>query len=199
MFILNIMKHYFTLTLLFLISKTVFSEVFFSAKELSNIYMQPSVESPIIYPIELGKKLILKKNQDEWANVLDEKTGLVGWIQKEMLSKEKPKNSGKGKDYESSFIIFEERVMEMSKSIKEAISIETFISVEHLGGAAAAITADNEWFKGRRHANQAFQVYDLWKNQNQSPSFLSFRNESGEEQFIILSGPHRPRYLKSTK
>ena len=45
MFILNIMKHYFTLTLLFLISKTVFSEVFFSAKELSNIYVQPSVES----------------------------------------------------------------------------------------------------------------------------------------------------------
>ena len=61
MFILNIMKHYFILTLLFLISKTVFSEVFFSAKELSNIYMQPSIESPIIYPIELGKKLILKK------------------------------------------------------------------------------------------------------------------------------------------
>ena len=63
----------------------------------------------------------------------------------------------------------------MSKSIKEAIKIETFIKIEHLGGAAAAITADNDWFKGRSHANQAFQVYDLWKNQNQSPSFLSFR------------------------
>ena len=35
----------------------------------------------------------------------------------------------------------------MSKSIKEAIKIETFIKIEHLGGAAAAITADNEWFK----------------------------------------------------
>ena len=31
----------------------------------------------------------------------------------------------------------------MSKSIKEAIKIETFIKIEHLGGAAAAITADN--------------------------------------------------------
>ena len=57
--------------------------------------MQPSVESPIIYPIELGKKLILKKNQDEWANVLDEKTGLVGWIQKEVIVKGKTKNSSK--------------------------------------------------------------------------------------------------------
>ena len=44
--------------------------------------MQPSADSPIIYPIEQGKKLILKKDQNDWANVLDEKTGLVGWIQK---------------------------------------------------------------------------------------------------------------------
>ena len=143
------------------------------------------------------EKLILKKNQDDWANVLDEKTGLVGWIQKDFISK-KPKNVVKTNNYETSFKIFEERVMEMSKSIKDAISIDTFLKVEHLGGAAAAITADNNWFNGRRHANQAFQVYDLWKNQNQSPSFLSFRNESGVEQFIILSGPHRPRYLKSS-
>ena len=67
-----------------------------------------------------------------------------------------------------------------------------------MGGAAAAIIADDDWFKGRRHANQAFQVYDLWKNQNQSPSFLSLEIKY-EEQFIILSGPHRPRYLKSSK
>jgi hypothetical protein len=86
----------------------------------------------------------------------------------------------------------------MSKSIKEAISIDTFLEVKHLGGAAAVIIADNDWFKGRRHANQAFQVYDLWRNQNQSPSFLSFKNEDDQEQFIILSGPHRPRYLKSS-
>ena len=161
--------------------------------------MQPSVDSPIIYPIEQGKELILKKKQDNWANVLDEKTGLVGWIQNELISKNKPQTVAKNNNYENSFKIFEGRVLEMSKSIKEAISIETFLKVEHLGGAAAAIIADNEWFKGRRHANQAFQVYDMWKNQNQSPSFLSFRNESGEEQFIILSGPHRPRYLKSSK
>ena len=53
--------------------------------------MQPSVDSPIIYPIEQGKELILKKNQDDWANVLDEKTGLVGWIQKDFISKKETK------------------------------------------------------------------------------------------------------------
>ena len=87
----------------------------------------------------------------------------------------------------------------MSQSIKDAISVETFIDVKHLGGAAAVVIAHNDWFKGRRHSNQAFQVYDMWMNQNQSPSFLSFRDESGDEKFIILSGPHRPRYLKSSK
>ena len=87
----------------------------------------------------------------------------------------------------------------MSKSIKDAISIETFLDVKHLGGAAAVVIADNDWFNGRRHANQAFQVYELWRNENQSPSFLSFKNIDNEEKFIILSGPHRPRYLKSSK
>ena len=89
--------------------------------------------------------------------------------------------------------------MAMSKSIKEAISVDTFLDVRHLGGAAAVVVADDDWFKGRRHANQAFQVYALWRNQNGSPSFLSFRNSKKEEKFIVLSGPHRPRYLKSEK
>ena len=147
----------------------------------------------------MGKEFILKKEADGWIKVLDEKTGLVGWIQKEFTSNDKPKEIVKVKDYEKSFKSFRGKVLEMSASIKEAISIDTFVDVKHLGGAAAAVIANNEWFKGRRHANQAFQVYELWKNQNQSPSFLSFRNEVNEEQFIILSGPHRPRYLKSNK
>ena len=174
-------------------------EKLYSAAELSTLHMEPSVESPIIYPIEKGKELIVKKKEDQWSRLLDKQTGLVGWVQNEFLSTEKPSNSLKRKDYENSFKVFRERVLEMSASIKEAISIETFIDVKHLGGAAAVVIADDEWFKGRKHANQAFQVYEMWKNQNQSPSFLSFRNESDKEQFIILSGPHRPRYLKSSK
>ena len=161
------------------------------------MFIQPSENSPIIYPIEMGKEFLLKAEDGEWSNVLDEKTGLVGWVRKDQLSPNKPKGTFKGKDYDQSFKIFKERVLEMSASIKDAISVDTFLDVKHLGGAAAAVIADDKWFKGKRHANQAFQVYDLWKNQNQSPSFLSFRNESNKEQFIILSGPHRPRYLKS--
>ena len=174
-------------------------ELVFASKTVSNFYMSPNLESPVIYPIDIGKEMVLIEEKQEWMNLMDKQTGLVGWSLSENFSLEKPKEKLSIKNYEKSFEIFKERVLEMSKSIKEAISIETFIDVEHLGGAAAAIIADDEWFKGRRHANQAFQVYELWKNQNQSPSFLSFRNSSKEEQFIILSGPHRPRYLKSSK
>ena len=174
-------------------------ELVFASKTVSNFYMSPNLESPVIYPIDIGKEMVLIEEKQEWMNLMDKQTGLVGWSLSENFSLEKPKEKFTTQNYEKSFEIFKERVMEMSKSIKEAISIETFIDVEHLGGAAAAIIADDEWFKGRRHANQAFQVYELWKNQNQSPSFLSFRNSSKEEQFIILSGPHRPRYLKSSK
>ena len=173
------------------------SEKVFSVKELTNMYIQPSENSPIIYPIEIGKEFMLKGEESDWSNVLDEITGLVGWVKKDQLSFNKPTGTLKRKDYNQSFKIFKQRVLDMSASIKDAISVDTFLDVKHLGGAAAAVIADDEWFKGKRHANQAFQVYDLWKNQNQSPSFLSFRNESDKEQFIILSGPHRPRYLKS--
>ena len=173
-------------------------ELVFASKTVSNFYMSPNLESPVIYPIDIGKEMVLIEEKQEWMNLMDKQTGLVGWSLSENFSLEKPKEKLSTKNYEKSFEIFKERVLEMSKSIKEAISIETFTDVEHLGGAAAAIIADDEWFKGRRHANQAFQVYELWKNQNQSPSFLSFKDTSGNEKFIILSGPHRPRYLKSS-
>ena len=85
----------------------------------------------------------------------------------------------------------------MSKSIEDAIGLKTFIETQHMGGVAAVVVASEDWFLGRRHKNQAFQVYEIWRGLNQTPSFLSFRDESGNEKFIVLSGPHRPRYLKS--
>ena len=73
------------------------SEKVFSVKELTNMYIQPSENSPIIYPIEIGKEFVLKGEKEEWSNVLDEKTGLVGWIRKDQLSFNKPTGTLKGK------------------------------------------------------------------------------------------------------
>ena len=195
------MKSFFCIISLFLFSFNLLKseEIMYATKTISNFYMNPSLDAPVIYPIDAGKKMIVMSKKDGWLNLLDKQTGLVGWSSEENFSGNKPIKILKSKDYDESFKIFKERVLEMSKSIKDAISIDTFIDVEHLGGAAAVVIAEDTWFKGRRHANQAFQVYEMWKNQNQSPSFLSFRNLKKEEQFIILSGPHRPRYLKSSK
>lgn len=194
-------KIIFTIFTLFLCSfnNLKSKEIVFASKTVSNFHMSPNLDSPVIYPIDLGKEMVLIEKKENWMNLMDEQTGLVGWSLTENYSIQKPSGEIKTKDYNKSFKIFRERVLEMSKSIKEAISVDTFIDVEHLGGAAAVVIADDNWFKGRRHANQAFQVYELWKNQNQTPSFLSFKNSSKEEKFIILSGPHRPRYLKSSK
>lgn len=193
------MKFLAILFTLIVYTQTFSEEKVFSVKTATNLYMQPDASSPIIYPVDHAKELIKKKKQGNWINVLDEKTGLVGWVLDEDFSESKPKKKVKSKNYDLTFNNFKSRVLEMSKSIKEAIAIDTFLDVKHLGGAAALIIADDDWFSGRRHANQAFQVYELWRNENQSPSFLSFRNTKNEEQFIVLSGPHRPRYLKSNK
>ena len=193
------MKFLAILFTLIVYTQTFSEEKVFSVKTATNLYMQPNASSPIIYPVDHAKELIKKKKQGNWINVLDEKTGLVGWVLDEDFSESKPEKKFKSKNYDVTFNNFKSRVLEMSKSIKEAIAIDTFLDVKHLGGAAALIIADDDWFSGRRHANQAFQVYELWRNENQSPSFLSFRNTKNEEQFIVLSGPHRPRYLKSNK
>jgi len=191
-----------TLILFFVICFSFFvnaKEKLFNIKTLSNFYIAPKIESSIIYPVELGKEMTLKQSEGDWFNVVDKETGLIGWVLKEDYSSKKPNKKGFTKNYDQSFKVFKERVIAMSASIKDAISVETFLDVKHLGGAAAVVVAHNDWFKGRRHANQAFQVYEIWKGANQSPSFLSFRNQEDKEQFIILSGPNRPRYLKSNK
>ena len=141
----------------------LFSEEIFSNKTFNNFYMSPNTDSPIIYPVELGHKMLVKEKNDGWVKVLDDRTGLVGWVLIDSFSDKEPINNLKKIDYSKRFELFKDRVMEMSKS------------------------------------NQAFQVYEMWRGVNQSPSFLSFRNSKGKEIFIVLSGPHRPRLLKSNQ
>lgn len=192
------MKQFFlTLLLSFFFCNQVFSEEkIFNLKEISTFHMHPDQNSPIIYPIELGHEMVVEERKGEWINVKDKITGLKGWVFSENFSEVNPGNSKNSGIYDDSFEIFKEKIIEMSKSIEDAIGIKTFTDVTHLGGVAAIVIADDDWFNGRRHQNQAFQVYDIWKDQNQTASFLSFRTKDGVEKFIVLSGPHRPRYLK---
>jgi len=174
-------------------------DIIYNLKQISTFVMKPDNNSPIIYPLELGHELQIKNETESWYNVLDKKTGLQGWVLKENFGPIKPENSLKSRNYEKSFEIFKEKVLEMSTAIEEAIGAKTFLDIKHLGGVSAKVYAADSWFKGRRYQGQAFQVYEMWKSQNQSPSFLSFRKENDEEQFIVLSGPHKPRMLKASK
>jgi len=180
-----------------LYSITNANEMIFNQKKIGQFFMNPETNSPMIYPLELGHKMKIIELKNGWYNVTDEKTGLNGWVKEEDFGVTKPLDSAAKSDYEKSFEIFSERLEEMSKSIEDAIGLKTFIETQHMGGVAAVVVASEDWFLGRRHKNQAFQVYEIWRGLNQTPSFLSFRDESGNEKFIVLSGPHRPRYLKS--
>ena len=180
-----------------LYSITNANEMIFNQKKIGQFFMNPETNSPMIYPLELGHKMKIIELKNGWYNVTDEKTGLNGWVKQEDFGVTKPLDSAAKSDYEKSFEIFSERLEEMSKSIEDAIGLKTFIDTQHMGGVAAVVVASEDWFLGRRHKNQAFQVYEIWRGLNQTPSFLSFRDESGNEKFIVLSGPHRPRYLKS--
>ena len=192
------MKQFFLILLLsfFFYDQAFSEEKIFNLKKFSTFHMSPDQNSPIIYPIELGHEMVVEERKGEWINVRDKTTGLKGWVFSESFSEVNPGKSKNDSIYNDSFTIFKEKVLEMSKSIEDAIGVKTFIEVTHLGGVAAVVIADDNWFLGRRHQNQAFQVYDIWKDQNQTASFLSFRTKEGIEKFIILSGPHRPRYLK---
>lgn len=195
-FYMKFFLFYFSIFLSF--SNLVFSDDrIYNTKNFSTFLMKPEPKSPIIYPVELGHEFSLEKEEGDWFNVIDKKTGLKGWVVASDFSRIRPKNILIKSDYDKSFKVFKEKLMEMSKSIQDAIGMETFLDVVHIEGVAAYVIANDDWFNGRRHQNQAFQVYEIWKGQNQSPSFLSFRDSNNKEKFIVLSGPHRPRILKS--
>ena len=57
--------------------------------------------------------------------------------------------------------------------------------------------ANDLWLDSRRHENNAFSLFNTWKIANGGrPSILSFADKGGDEKFIVIDGPHRPRYLK---
>ena len=65
-------------------------EKLYAVKTVSNFYMNSSLDSPVIYPIDQGKEMILLCKENNWLNLLDSKTGLMGWSLLEDFSKEKP-------------------------------------------------------------------------------------------------------------
>ena len=55
----------------------LFSEEIFSNKTFNNFYMSPNTDSPIIYPVELGHKMLVKEKNDGWVKVLDDRNDVI--------------------------------------------------------------------------------------------------------------------------
>ena len=96
------MKHILLIILTFFYSYSFAEKKIFNVKPLTNFYMNPDLKSPIIYPIDHSKELLVKDDKDNWINVLDKKTGLVGWVLKEDFSDKIPKKKIISKDYDKS-------------------------------------------------------------------------------------------------
>ena len=84
------MKIFVILFTLIVYTQTFTEEKVFSVKSATNLYMKPDISSPVIYPLDHSKELIKNKKQGNWINVLDQQTGLVGWVLEEDFSESKP-------------------------------------------------------------------------------------------------------------
>ena len=86
------MKLYFYIITLFLFSFNIVKseDSLYAIKTVSNFYMNPSIDAPVIYPIDAGKSMILISKKDGWLNLLDGQTGVVGWSSEENFSVDKP-------------------------------------------------------------------------------------------------------------
>ena len=63
-------------------------EKLYAVKTISNFHMNSSLDSPVIYPVDQGKEMVLLGKENNWLNLLDSKTGLVGWSLDENFSKD---------------------------------------------------------------------------------------------------------------
>ena len=51
-------------------------EKLYAVKTVSNFHMNSSLDSPVIYPIDQGKEMILLTKENDWLNLLDNKKNL---------------------------------------------------------------------------------------------------------------------------
>ncbi len=163
-------------------------------------YVAPDVRSATIFPLDMGRELIELERQDEWIKARDDLTGLIGWVVPQFLGPDLPAGVEESvtRDRKVEFDTFKQRFDQLSQSISDATGYTAFHRVEHMGGGAARIFTDSDWYHSRRSEQQAFRLFDMWKGANAGqPVVLSFADDQGKERFIVLDGPNRPRLLTS--
>lgn len=152
--------------------------------------------SSVIFPLALNQKLIEKDRKDDWIRVLEPTTGLVGWVLLKDLSVKRLTDPGE-QVVKGGFEAFKAYFVELNNALEETIGEKPFIEVRQVKEGMAQVLANDFWLDARRHQHNAFSLFNTWKSANGGgPSILSFADKDGDEKFIVIDGPHRPRYLK---
>ncbi len=163
-----------------------------------SLHVAPDVRSPAIFPLDIGRKLIVLEHRGEWIRARDGLTGLIGWVIPQFLGPDLPAEVAELTTHNRTieFEAFKERFNQLSQSISDVTGYTPFRRVEHMGGGAARVFADPGWYQSRRSEQQAFRIFNMWKAANAGqPVVLSFSDDQGTERFIVLDGPNRPRLL----
>ena len=101
---------------------------------------------------------------------------------------------------QASFEIFEEFYNGVNERVGTAMGEPPFLKLEMVSGGLVRITAADPWLANPRHKMVAFNLHKMWKGASGGvPVILSFADKAGVEQFIIIDGPNRPRYLQPQK
>lgn len=159
-------------------------------------YSEADPASSVIFPLVLNQKLIEKERKDDWIRALEPTTGLVGWVLLKSLSPQQLSDPG-GEVAKGGFEVFKIYFDELNNALEESIGEKPFIEIRQVKEGVAQVVANDFWLDSRRHENNAFSLFNTWKSANGGgPSILSFTDKGGDEKFIVIDGPHRPRYLK---
>ena len=153
-------------------------------------------ESSVIFPLSRNQKLIEKDQKDDWVQVLEPTRGLVGWVRLKDLSLQRLTDTGEPV-VTGGFKVFEDYFTDLNHGLEETLGEKPFIGLKKIKDGVAQVLANDFWLDSSRHEHNAFNLFNTWKGANGGkPSILSFADKDGDEKFIIIDGPHRPRYLK---
>jgi len=183
---------------------SAFAEVedhYYVSENNTPFFTGPGMENQVIGLLGKNQSLIELSRDGEWVEVRDSLTKLVGWVHESELKVQAPENlEAMAEEQQAHFEAFEEFYDGVNERVGAALGQPPFLKIELISGGLARITADDTWLANKRHKMVAFNLHKMWKAASGGvPVILSFADKAGVEQFIVIDGPNRPRYLTPQK
>jgi len=170
-------------------------------KDSTPFFTGPGMENQVIGLMRKNQSLVELSRDGEWVEVRDGLTELVGWVHESELKTEEPEDlDDMARQQQAHYEMFEEFYNGVNERVGTAMGAPPFLKIEHISGGFVRITAADQWLANKRHKMVAFNLHKMWKGASGGvPVILSFADKTGVEQFIVIDGPNRPRYLTPQK